>query len=106
MVLTVLEAEVSPRQWNELKAAYQELVKNSVPGQTPVQSLLLQSDEDVNVWRLMGVWNTRDDFDAVRKAGTPRGVLMFRKLGVEPAMSLFEVVATTMIADAIPASQH
>jgi hypothetical protein len=107
MVLTTLEAEVSPKKWNDLKKAYEKLVAEQEPGLSPLQSWLVQSNEDVNVWQLMGLWRSRNEFEAMRKQGTPRGVKMFRDLGVEPALSLYDVVATTTsVADPMPMSQH
>lgn len=104
MVLTTLEATVSPKKWNDLKKAYEDLVRQSNP--SVIQSYLVQSAEDVNVWRLMGVWRSRDELEAMRRQGTPGGVKMFRSVGAEPAMSVFDVVATTTAAEMMPMSPH
>jgi len=107
MVITTLEAEVSPMKWNDLKKAFENMLKNAHTGMiTPTQAWLLQSNEDVNVWRLMGLWTSMEEFNRMREKGTPRGIQIFRDLGAEPSLSIYEVVATMAIGEAMPMSQH
>jgi len=105
MVLTILEAEVSPKRWNDLKIAFDRMTKNP-PDIAPVQAFLVQSDEDVNVWRLMGVWRSREDFEAMRKQGVPRGMKIFRDVDAEPSMSIYDVVSSANLAELMPMSPH
>jgi hypothetical protein len=53
---------------------------------------LQQDDREATRWRIQTWWASRDALEAMRGAGTPAGVLMFRAAGAEPALSIFEVV--------------
>ena len=55
---------------------------------------LLRDSRDPNRWRIQTWWESREALAAMRNAGTPEGVLMFRAAGAEPALSIFEVVNT------------
>ena len=105
MVLTILEAEVSPKKWNELKAAFEKMTKNP-PAMAPMHAYLVQSMEDVNIWQLMGVWRSREDVQNMQAHGTPRGIQLFRDLGSEPSMSMYDVVGSAVLPESMPMSQH
>jgi hypothetical protein len=97
MVLTVLEARVQAERVADLLRAFEESRTSPVPPFL-VRSFLLRSAQDGDVWRIMTVFRSREDLDAMRASGqTPRGVAMFREAGAEPTLSLFEV------ADQLPA---
>ncbi len=89
MVLTILEAQVKPEYWEKLESIYKEKTRN-VP-QEIVQTYLVQSSSDRSIWRILTFWLSREALEAMRKASTPEGVLMFRSVSAEPALSVFEV---------------
>ena len=95
MVLTVLEAQLTPGQEAALQAAYAAAAAE-LPGL--VRSELLRDAREVTRWRIQTWWASRAALDAMRSAGTPAGVLMFRAAGAEPALTIYEVV------DALPRS--
>jgi hypothetical protein len=91
MVLTVLEAHVLADRVPDLLRAFEETRAAPVPPFI-VRSLLVRSDQDPQLWRIMTVFRSREDLDAMRASGqTPRGVAMFRAAGAEPALSIFNV---------------
>lgn len=91
MVLTVLEARVLPDRVADLLRAFEETRTSALPPFI-VRSLLLRSDQDPDVWRIMTVFGSREDLDAMRASGqTPRAVAMFRAAGAEPTFSLFNI---------------
>ena len=93
MVLTILEATVSPSQTAELEAAFRAGVGQTPPGL--VRSHLLCLTSDRTRWRIETLWASRTALDAMRQtAATPAGVLMFRAAGAEPTLSIFDVRAT------------
>jgi heme-degrading monooxygenase HmoA len=96
MVLTVLEAQLTPGQEAALQAAYAAAAAELPPGL--VRSELLRDAREVTRWRIQTWWASRAALDAMRSAGTPAGVLMFRAAGAEPALTIYEVV------DALPRS--
>jgi hypothetical protein len=99
MVLTILEATVAPERSADLQAAF----RNAAAKPTPpglVRSLLVSSEADPTRWRIETLWTSREALTAMRQAGTPAGVLMFRAAGAAPSLSLFNVVSTV---DAPPA---
>lgn len=89
-VMTVLEARVPEERWADLRRAFA-----SLGDQRPAQlesSYLTQAVADPTIWRLIGIWRSRDEFEQYRQSvEAPGGVLLFRSLGAEPTMSLYEV---------------
>ncbi len=89
-VMTVLEGKVASERWAELDQRFAQL-----GGQRPaqlVQSFLAQSQADPTIWHLTAIWQSRQALDEYRAAvPTPGGVLLFRSVGVEPTMTLFEI---------------
>lgn len=93
MIITVLEASVAQDRAPELVAAYRDGITNLEPG--IVQTWLVQSVADPGVWRIQTAWRDREALQAMRTSGqTPKGVLFFRAVGAEPALSLWEVAAS------------
>jgi heme-degrading monooxygenase HmoA len=92
MVLTILEATVAPARAADLQAAFRAAAAQVPPGF--VRSHLVASATDPSHWRIETLWTSRDALAAMRQAGTPAGVLMFRAAGAEPSLSIYEVAAT------------
>jgi heme-degrading monooxygenase HmoA len=92
MVLTILEATVAPPRTADLQAAFRAAGAHVPPGF--VRSHLISSAADPSHWRIETLWMSRDALAAMRQAGTPAGVLMFRAAGAEPSLSIYEVAAT------------
>jgi heme-degrading monooxygenase HmoA len=94
MVITVLEAQVAPEKAALLESTYTQAIENLDPG--IVQTFLLRSSKEPGLWQILTVWESREVLDAMRQSGeTPRGVLIFRAVEAEPALSVFTVVAHT-----------
>ena len=90
MVMTILEAHVTPDKWAALEQAYKAGIRQLDPGLT--QTLLAHSSVDSTLWRIISVWSSRQVLEAMRRSTeTPRGVLMFRSAGAEPTLSVFDV---------------
>jgi quinol monooxygenase YgiN len=92
MVLTVLEAVVAEDRTADLVAAYRSAGTKLPPGL--LHTDLLRASDASGRWRIQSYWANRGALDAMRAAGTPAGVLMFRAAGAEPALSVFEVAAS------------
>jgi heme-degrading monooxygenase HmoA len=92
MVLTVLEARVPTGGEAALQEAYAAAAAQMPAGL--VRSELLRDTRDTSSWRIQSLWASRAALEAVRSAGTPRGVLIFRAAGAEPTLAIFEVVST------------
>jgi quinol monooxygenase YgiN len=92
MVLTILEATVAPERAADLRAAFRN-AGTEVPAGL-VRSHLVSSAADPTRWRIETLWASRDALTAMRQAGTPAGVLMFRAAGAEPSLSVYDVAAT------------
>jgi quinol monooxygenase YgiN len=98
MVMTMLEARVSPERWEALRASYAERARPSEDAPV-VESFLVQSDDDPETWRIVTVWRDRESLDAMRASGeTPTGVLIFRDADAEPRLSIFNVFANPRAA--------
>lgn len=91
MVMTILEARVSQENWAALEQAYQQGAQHRDPGL--VQSFLIHSPKEDELWRILTVWQSREALEAMRKSNeTPRGVLMFRSAKAEPVLSIFDII--------------
>lgn len=90
LVMTVVEAQVPDAQWSALEDGFGRLGTNK-PSQL-VASYLTQSAADPSVWRLMGLWQSREAFEAYRSSvAVPGALMLFRSVGVEPTVALFDV---------------
>ncbi len=91
MVMTILEAHVSQDNWAALEQAFQLASRYTDAGL--VQSLLVHSAREEDLWRIMTTWESREALNAMRATGeVPRGVQIFRSANAEPALSIFEIV--------------
>ncbi len=90
-VMTVLEGSVPEERRAELQRVFE-----GSGGRRPPQlltSYAVRDAADPSRWRLIGVWRSREALEEYRgSVGTPGGVMMFRSVGVEPALSIWEVV--------------
>jgi hypothetical protein len=91
MVLTVLEADVALDREPELRAAYRAAARDPLPPGL-VRSALLRAGN--GRWRIETVWESRAALEAMRGAGTPRGLLIFGAAGAEPTLVILDVIDT------------
>ena len=91
MILTILEAQLPPGGAESLQGAYAAAGAEALPPGL-VRTELPRDARDATRWRIQTWWASRDALEAMRSAGTPAGVRMFRAAGAEPTLSLFEVV--------------
>src|SRR5512140_2334927 len=94
MILTVLEARLPAGGAAALQQAYMSASSELPPGL--VRSELVRDLRDPARWRIQTWWTDREALEAMRQAGTPAGVLMFRAAGAEPQLAIFEII------DALP----
>jgi heme-degrading monooxygenase HmoA len=92
MVITILEAQVTPDKASVLEATYKQAIEQLDPG--IIQTFLLRSSKEPGLWQIVTVWENREVLETMRQSGaTPRGVLIFRTVNAEPTLSVFEVAA-------------
>lgn len=102
MPVTVLEAHVAPERESDLQAAYAAAAKGPFPHGL-VRSTLSRATNDPTLWRIDTIWESPEALAAMRASGgTPRGIQVFRAAGVEPAISILEVVATVLPSEDAP----
>ena len=98
MIQTVLHARVPAEKVDALRAGYAGLgIVPMPPGL--VRTQLIRDTQDPDRWRLESVWESREVLAAMRARGTPAGLLLFREVGIEPAVEVYEVVATIVNED-------
>lgn len=90
MVMTILEANVPPDKSAILESVYEKEIQKLDTG--IVQTFLVKSRNDTTLYRIISLWESREALEAMREQGTPRGVLMFREAGVDPRLTVFDVV--------------
>ena len=92
LVITVLEAQVPPESEPRLTSAYRDAVRDATPPGL-LRSSLMRSTADTSAWRIETTWASGDALMAMRSSGgTPRGIQIFRAAGVEPTLTILEVV--------------
>ena len=88
MVAAIFQAEMSRVQAEQLAELMQEHRPTRPEG--VLTAALLADGEDV---RLVAVWRDRETLDAYLASGAvPRGIELMRKVGVEPEMSIVDVL--------------
>ncbi len=90
MVITILEAHVSAEHWSDFQKDFGQRTAELPPQM--IRTYLLQDVKDKSLWEIVSVWKSREALDEMRNSGeTPTGVLMFRSVGAEPTLSIFDV---------------
>ncbi len=90
MIITVLEARITPENEWRLKQAYQNATKE-LSAQL-VQTYLMRNAGDRNLWQIVTVWQSREAYAEMQHSmGTPKGVAIFRAAGVEPKLMTYDV---------------
>jgi hypothetical protein len=103
MVMTVLEARVPRAQWGALEQTHRERMGPERLPPPLVRTLLVQSAGDPEVWQLIALWRSREALEAYRRSvATPGGVVLFRSVGAEPRLAVYDV-AQEVAAPAPPA---
>ncbi len=91
MVITVLQAQVATEHVATLERIYREETAGAIdPG--IVETYLVQNMREPATWQIITVWESREALDAMRATGeTPRGIVIFRAAGAEPALTILRV---------------
>jgi hypothetical protein len=93
MVITILEARVGTENWSVLQDDYENRTTQLPPQM--IRTFLLQGSADQTLWQIISVWKSREALDEMRNSGEiPTGVLLFRNVGAEPKLSIFDVPAS------------
>jgi quinol monooxygenase YgiN len=94
MIITQLEGKVTSEKWDMLKATFDKALQH-LPSAIK-HSYLVQDKTDNDVWRVITVWHSREALQNYRQSvETPEGILMFRAVGVEPTLSIGDVIKST-----------
>jgi quinol monooxygenase YgiN len=91
-IMTILEAHVAPGREQDLEAAYRDAAGGPLPPGL-LRSMLRRDSADPTRWSIETVWRSREALERMRGTGTPRGVQVFRAAGVEPTLTIHEVIA-------------
>jgi len=98
MVLSVIEANVPPEKWEELKISFRHSTQ-ILPPQI-CETLLIQSSEDTQRWKVVTIWHMKKHIrriqDTMRKCGAAE---IFRTIGIEPVQGLFNIVQSAREPD-------
>ena len=90
-IITTLEGRVPKEHWKALQDAYHAVVTERL-GIMPMQTFLMQSKTEPEIWRITSIWPDMETLDKLRSSGeVPAGIRVFREAKSEPALSVFEV---------------
>lgn len=91
-ILTILEASVSPDNWEALKQAYADVSRDDLPAAV-LSSHLIQETATPEIWRIITIWENRAALDAYRASvETPVWILVFRAAQADPTLIVSEIV--------------
>lgn len=91
MVMTVLEGIVAEDKRAQLIEIFQKALQHVPP--EILSTYLVHDTKNPELFRIMSIWKSKEDLAAMRQKGTPEGVLMFRAVGAEPTLSLYDIDA-------------
>src|SRR5713101_4410545 len=93
-VMTVVEGKVPSSSVLEFEAAYAS-VKDQPKPPGWKRSMLLRDTKEEGMYRISTLWENRQALEEMRKGpGVPVAIAVFRKVGVEPNLRIFEIPVT------------
>jgi heme-degrading monooxygenase HmoA len=93
-VMTVVEGRVPILRVRDFEAAYAS-VKDQAKPPGWKRSMLLRDTKEEGLYRVSTLWETREALDEMRKSTSmPVAIALFRNLGVEPNLRIFEIPLT------------
>ena len=91
-VLTSVSAQVDPSREGELVDGYRALLGGTLPDGL-VRTELLRGQG--GTWRIQSLWRDQAALTAMRESGErPAALVLFERVGAEPAHEVFTVVAS------------
>lgn len=94
MVISMVEGRVAVDKQEALQAEYQQEVLQGLPAGI-LQTFLLRKADDAAAWRIITVWKSMAELQAVRQSPEqPPAMRMFKSAGVDATLTVFEVVHT------------
>jgi hypothetical protein len=87
MVMSIMEGDLPPDKAAKLEANFAEGTKALEPG--IVQNFFIKNSTKC---KIITLWESREAYTMMKSKGTPKGVLMFRYAGTEPAHLVYDVV--------------
>lgn len=95
MIHTSLEAIVQPEKWKDLKRAYAEIDKATVP-EAVLSSHLVQDHNQPKLWRIVAFWKSWKDLETYQMSGgLTLYVAVFQTAeSKKPKLSVSEVIIT------------
>jgi hypothetical protein len=94
-VMTIVEGRVPPTKAAEFESAYSE-IRNAPPTAFPKgwkMSYLIRDRNDQELYRIMTIWESIELLEAYqRSVQTPTARALFKKVGVEPQLQVFDVI--------------
>ena len=93
MYCTILTGNVSRENWSPLEKSYAAAIKKCPDGL--LQSFLLHSDENANLWHIITVWRSQAAYEKAHHLKlTETCTQLFCQAGSVPERSTFSVVKT------------
>jgi len=86
-VMSILEGDLPADKASKLEANFAEGTKVLDPG--VLQTFLIKNGGKC---KIITLWANREALVLMKSKGTPKGVLMFKYAGVEPALLVYDVV--------------
>ncbi len=92
-VMTVVEGRVPQSKMKDFESAFASMKGGPTPPGWKM-SFMLRDSEDPEVYRLSTLWESREALERYRSnTKVPTAFLLFRSVGVEPQLRVFEIPA-------------
>lgn len=92
-VITLVKGKVHSSKIEEFEEGYQSLKKQPKP-QGFIASYLLQDTGDKEVYFIETVWESAEALERMRKEETPAAPALFKKVGTEPSLKIYNVMGS------------
>jgi quinol monooxygenase YgiN len=93
MLVTIVQSRIEEKNSQKLIDAYKSAIENSDLPKGLMQTYLIQDINQKEMWKIIGIWEDKDSFEKMRQSTTPKAILIFQQIGVEPETATFEIIS-------------
>jgi hypothetical protein len=89
-MMTIVEGKVPPEKHAELEHIFEDMKRGPKPEGLLKSYLIKKQNSDI--CQIIGVWADMESIMSMRAKGLPAALVAFSKIGVEPTLSMYELL--------------
>jgi CheY-like chemotaxis protein len=90
-VVTIVEGNIPTERASEFEAIYEKMKRGLKP-EGLEDSYLLRKKGSNNLYQIVNNWNSQESVEKMRSKGPPADIVAFKHVGVEPTLSMFDIL--------------